>query len=734
MSTDSQLGYCDIELWGGIECTINRVKDRFFDQLSFSGHYKRDSDIEQIAGLGIKKIRYPVLWEKHQPERNSCIDWRWTERRLKLFQEKDIDVVAGLVHHGSGPAFTNLLDDQFPYLLAAYAKEVAQKFPWLKYFTPVNEPLTTARFSGLYGLWYPHHRSDKSFAKMLLNELKGTVLAMQEIRKINPHAQLVQTEDLGKTYSTPKLRYQARFENHRRWLTYDFLCGKVNETHPLWKYFKRLRIPENDLLFFQENVCVPDIFGFNHYVTSERYLDEKTNLYPQRTHGGNGRHRYADVEVVRVHIEEETGIEVLLQEAWERYKQPIVVTEAHLHSHREEQLRWFKYIWNSCKKIKQNGVGIRAVTSWAVFGSYGWNRLLTKPKGTFEPGVFDLRSGKPRPTALAGFLKQLSGAPSLHPLSEHPGWWQRSTRILYPSPIVALEQVHHLSINSSPVLIIGKNGTLGRAFAKICHDRCIPYVLAGREDCDIAEREDLERIINRHKPWAVLNTAGYVRVDDAETDESRCFRENTTGAHNLAIACREHGIKLLSFSSDLVFDGNKNKPYTESDAVNPLNVYGKTKAQGENLILQETPSSLIVRTSAFFGPWDEYNFVHYVLDNLSKQQQITVADDIFISPTYIPDLVHASLDLLIDDEKGIWHLANKGSISWAEWAYEAADAANLDSMFVNAVPYLELRQPAQRPRYSVLGSEKGVLLPTLDNSMRRFFNEKKIRLAAKSII
>ena len=734
MSTDSQHPNGDIELWGGIECTINRVGDRFFDQLSFSKHYNRNSDIDLIASFGIKKIRYPVLWEKHQAEPASSIDWSETEEKLRLLKERNIDVIAGLVHHGSGPSFTNLLDDQFPYLLAAYAKEVAKKFPWIKYYTPVNEPLTTARFSGLYGLWYPHHYSDKSFVKMLLNELKGIVLSMQEVKKINPGAQLVQTEDLGKTYSTPKLRYQARFENHRRWLTYDFLCGMVDGHHPLWSYFKRLRIPEKDLFFFQENVCIPEIFGFNHYVTSERYLDENTNLYPRRTHGGNRRHRYADVEVVRVDIAEETGIEILLQEAWERYKQPIAITEVHLHSHREEQLRWFKYVWGGCKAAQERGVDIKAVTAWALLGSYGWNRLLTKPKGTYEPGVFDLRSGIPRATALTGFLKQLSAVASGHPVSKPPGWWQRSTRILYPSAVVALEQVHHLSSDSPPVLIIGKRGTLGRAFAKICHDRCIPFVLTGREDCDISKKEDLERIINIYRPWAVINAAGYVRVDDAETDADNCFRENTTGPHNLAMACNDHGIKLLSFSSDLVFDGHKSKPYVESDVVHPLNVYGRSKAESERLILEHFPQALVIRTSAFFGPWDEYNFVHYVLDNLSKQQQVTVADDMFISPTYVPDLVHASLDLLIDDEAGIWHLANKGSISWAELAYQTANAANLNSMFVNAVPSAELKQPAQRPGYSVLGSEKGGMLPTLENSLRRYFNEKKIRLVAKSII
>ncbi len=416
MQEDSR--YQKPEIWGGLECTINRVEDKFFDQLLYSKHYNREADLDLIADLTIKKIRYPILWEKHQPSVSEQIDWTWSEKRLNLLKEKSIDVIAGLVHHGSGPAFTNLLDPNFPVLLAQYAKKVAEKFPWIEYYTPVNEPLTTARFSGLYGLWYPHKSSGKDFVRMLLNELKAVVLAMSEIRRVNPEAKLVQTEDLGKIYSTKKLRYQARFENERRWLTYDILCGRLDETHKLWKHFKQLGITENELRFFLNNPCVPDIFGFNHYVTSERYLDENLNIYPNSTHGGNGRHRYADVEAARVEVDEETGIQVLLQEAWDRYKKPLAITEAHLHCHREEQLRWFKYVWDACLRCSEQGVDLRGVTAWALLGSFGWNELLTKPRGLYEPGVFDLRGGKPRPTALARFIKSLNTPDEkVHPLS-----------------------------------------------------------------------------------------------------------------------------------------------------------------------------------------------------------------------------------------------------------------------------------------------------------------------------
>lgn len=711
------------ELWGGIECTINRVQDQFFDQLQYAGHYQRQQDIAQLAATGIKKIRYPILWEKHQPEKDSVIDWQWTSQQLDQFQHHNIDIIAGLVHHGSGPAFTNLLDDDFPTLLASYAEKVIQRFPFLNYFTPVNEPLTTARFSGLYGLWYPHAADDRSFLKMLLNEMKGVVLSMQAIRKVNPNAKLVQTEDLGKTYSTKHLHYQARFENHRRWLTYDLLCGKVTKEHPLWRYLLRNGIAEKELLFFQDNICVPDIFGFNHYLTSERFLDSRLTRYPKHTHGGNGYHAYADVEAVRVDLKEETGIEVLLKEAWERYQKPIAVTEVHLHCHREDQLRWFNHVWETCKNLRAEGIQIEAVTAWAMLGSYGWNKLLTVPNGDYEPGVFDVRSGSPRPTALAGLLKNIGNEKTTpHPLSSGKGWWHRPNRFFHkflPS------ETEMISECTSPILIIGKNGTLGRAFVRICKDRFIHHVLLGREDCNICDPVSIQSVIEKYRPWAIVNTAGFVRVDDAEKEREKCFSDNTTGPQNLANLTKQYGIKLITYSSDLVFDGEKRSPYTEEDNINPLNVYGLSKARAEESVLRINSDALVIRTSAFFGPWDEYNFAHCVTRSLLNAEVINVAKDAIISPTYVPDLVHATLDLLVDDEKGIWHLANNGELSWTDFANEIADRFELNRQYINAIPTEAFNFVAKRPLYSVLSSSRGMLLPSLDDALRRYTEEMK---------
>jgi dTDP-4-dehydrorhamnose reductase len=417
------------EIWGGIECTINRVGNTFRDQLDYCGHYTRAGDIERIAELGVRALRYPVLWERHQPVKNQVIDWSWTEQQLQKIHISNMTPIVGLVHHGSGPAYTNLLNDNFASGLAAYAQQVASRFPWLEYFTPVNEPLTTARFSGLYAFWYPHHKNAYSFAVMMLNQVKAIVLAMQAVRRINPAAKLVQTEDLTKIHSTPLLSYQACFENERRWLTYDLLCGRVTPEHPLWNYFLYLGIKESQLYFFIENTCVPDIMGLNYYVTSERYLDEDLDAYPMHSHGGNGKHVYADVEAVRV--KNPAGIKRLLLEAWDRFHLPMAITEAHLHCDEEDQGRWFKEIWDACCLLKQTGVPVKAVTAWSLLGAYDWCSLLTKEELRYECGVFDVSDKVLRPTLTANLIALLAGGkPCNNPLFDEKGWWHHNSRLI----------------------------------------------------------------------------------------------------------------------------------------------------------------------------------------------------------------------------------------------------------------------------------------------------------------
>jgi dTDP-4-dehydrorhamnose reductase len=198
------------------------------------------------------------------------------------------------------------------------------------------------------------------------------------------------------------------------------------------------------------------------------------------------------------------------------------------------------------------------------------------------------------------------------------------------------------------------------------------------------------------------------------------MRENTHGPTVLALACIRHALRFVTFSSDLVFDGAKDGPYVESDTVAPLNVYGRSKAQAEQRVLDADPQALVIRTSAFFGPWDAHNFVTQALNAVDAGRPFAAANDTLVTPTYVPDLVNATLDLMIDGERGIWHLTNGDAVSWADLAARACAAARLDPKGIDAQPAASLGQPAARPVNSAMRSERGLLLPPLDDALARY--------------
>lgn len=719
------------EIWAGIECTINRVGDVYFEQLGRNGHAQRLEDLNRIANLGIRTVRYPILWEAIAPEGIDKARWAWADERLGKLRELGIRPIVGLCHHGSGPRCTNLLETSFIGGLEEFALAVAERYPWIDAYTPINEPLTTARFAALYGFWYPHHCRMASFLRALVTQCLATVRAMRVIRALQPAAILVQTEDFGRTKSTPALAYQAEHENHRRYLGIDLLMGVVDARHPLYDLIVHHDVKEETLAYFREHSCAPDILGVNYYLTSDRFLDEHVHRYPEHCRGGNGRQAYADVETVRVAGQSLTGHLEILRTLWKRYQIPLAITEVHLGSTREEQLRWFVEAYRATQAAVAENIDVRAVTTWAVLGAFDWDKLVTCERGHYEPGAFDVRAPAPRPTALAKMARTLvDGREPDHPVLDVLGWWHRPERVAYAMgsvrPVVSLVDDTPRKNVPRSVLVTGAKGTLGAAFGRIAAARGIPSRLVTRNEMDIADPISVHRMLDEVSPWAVINAAGYARVDDAECEPERCRRENVVGPSVLARACRERSIRMVTFSSDLVFNGLLGQPYVESDSVGPLGIYGKVKALAERLVIAANPDALVIRTAAFFGPWDEHNFVFQALRALSRQGRFLAAEDSVVSPTYVPDLVHAALDLLIDAESGLWHVTNRGAVSWFELARRSAQIANVDTKGLVACPSSALGLRARRPAYCALGSERGTLLPSLDDSLNTFMSERAI--------
>ena len=709
-----------LELWVGPECTINRIGDEWRDQSELTGFTRRPGDIDRLASLGATRIRLPVLWER-VATRGGALDFGWADEALARSRAAGLQPIVGLLHHGSGPGHTSLVDPRFPALFADYARRVAERYPEIDAWTPINEPLTTARFACLYGLWYPHAADDRSFVRALLNQVQATVLAMRAIRAVNPAAQLVQTDDLGFTRATPALAHQAAFDNERRWLAFDLLCGRVDTQHALWPWLRARGASACELARLVEAPCVPGIVGINAYVTSERFLDERLDLHPPHLHGGNGVQAYADVEAVRVHGGLIDGFAGRLREAHARYGLPLAITEVHLGCTREEQMRWLAQAWRAALQARAEGVDVRALTAWAAFGTVDWDSLLTQQRGHYEPGLWDVRSEPPRITALGRLAAALAGGvvddATLHPVLAGPGWWQRDLRLCIP----AVGAVTALPLQGASLLILG-SGALARALARLCHLRGLPHeLLATVGSGGAAEAASL---LEAHAPWAVIDASGNDEVDAAEGD-ARHWRRHALAPAVLARACARAQVRLLMFSSHLVFPGRVGPHYLEREAVGPLNAYGRALAHAERAVLACAPATLVVRTAGVFGPWDEDNFIGRGMALLQQGRPWPAAHDQVLSPTYLPDLVQAALDLLVDGEAGLWHLTNGKALSWAQFAVRAAEHARHDTGLVTPASSLELGHVAMRPAFSALGSERGLLLPSLDDALSRYQSDRE---------
>lgn len=251
------------------------------------------------------------------------------------------------------------------------------------------------------------------------------------------------------------------------------------------------------------------------------------------------------------------------------------------------------------------------------------------------------------------------------------------------------------------ILIVGSNGQLGRAlmdyYDKI---RNIDVVGFDKHQLDISNREKVVEAIINENPQIVINSAAFTNVDGAESDYKGAYLTNVVGARNIAHASKLVHAKVLYISTDFVFDGKRDYPYSEHDATNPLSVYGVTKLAGEHATRLENNSHFIIRTSWLYGVYGN-NFVKSIIKTGLEKETISVVTDQVGSPTNVSDLVEVISRLIISESYGTYHFSNKGECSWNDFAKEIFRNLGLD-IIVNDITSSELGRKAIRPSYSVL--------------------------------
>lgn len=426
------------EVWAGPECSFVEARGVLRDQLRETGHVDRSADVGRLAGLGIRAVRLPILWG--WPDGRDGFDAAWAAARVEAFEARGVRIVAGLLHHGWGPSGTSPLDPDYPERFAEHAATVAEAFPGIDAFLPVNEPMTTARFSGLYGWWSPYGSSWPMFAALLLAQCVAIQEAARVLRALRPTATIVVNEDLGRAVGPPSVGEVIERHERRRWSTFDLLMGRVGPRHPLWADLGVDALAVRRLEALAADPVQPDLLGLDYYVTSDRYLDDVLEPYPEHVRAGHDGGRYVDIESVRVAGLPFGGFGPLIREAWARYGRPLALTEVQLAGESADQVAWWREAWAAARRAVRDGIPVQAVTAWSAFGAWDWDSVLLAEGRRYEPGCFDATLPRPRATPLAAAVRA-SAVPGLDPRGSRlpAGWWRRSDRYRYRTDITGTD-------------------------------------------------------------------------------------------------------------------------------------------------------------------------------------------------------------------------------------------------------------------------------------------------------
>lgn len=249
------------------------------------------------------------------------------------------------------------------------------------------------------------------------------------------------------------------------------------------------------------------------------------------------------------------------------------------------------------------------------------------------------------------------------------------------------------------ILVTGCNGQLGKAIQKEYESEAAELILTDVADLDITDNAQVLQFVREHKPQVIMNCAAHTAVDLCEEQWDLAYRINAIGPRNLAIAATQTGAKLMHISTDYVFSGDGDHPYTEFDPVGPNSAYGKTKLEGERFVQQFAKNYFIIRTAWLYG--DGKNFVKTMLKLSETRDNVSVVKDQFGSPTSAAELAKMMHHLEPTENYGLFHGTCEGSCSWADFADEIFRLAGLPTK-VKHITTEEYGSATRRPAYSVL--------------------------------
>ena len=289
--------------------------------------------------------------------------------------------------------------------------------------------------------------------------------------------------------------------------------------------------------------------------------------------------------------------------------------------------------------------------------------------------------------------------------------------------------------------IIGANGQLGSDLCRVLAAQGISVIPLLHRDLDVSDAAQVDRILESSRPDVVISTAAFHKVDQCENEPAQSFAVNAIGPGNLARACRRLDTLLVHLSTDYVFDGKQQRPYTESDLPGPLNVYAVSKLAGECMVPFNCRRYFVIRTCGLYGIASSAgkggNFVESMLKQAAERAPIRVVHDQVLTPTFTGDLAEVVSQIIRpdaygrSDAYGLYHITAEGQCSWYEFARKIFELEKL-AVDLQPVSTAELYSPVQRPAYSVLSKQKlnrlGLTMPRWEEGLARYLAARRITI------
>jgi beta-glucosidase len=376
-------------IWaGGIENTFvpqTRKGQRALDEYQLIGHYEHwREDLALARELGLKAMRWGVPWYRVEPQPGE-FDWRWIDEVLPyMVEELGITPIIDLMHYGC-PFWLNkeFANEDYPRFVARYAAEFARRYKGLiHWYTPLNEPVINALMSGKRGLWPPYLRGDRGYMRIMLQLAKGIIETVEAIKEIDPRAIMVHVEATGLTRTVrDDLAALALEDQHRGYICYDLITGKITQDHPLFPWLVRSGASPDDLAKLARRAISLDVVGMNFYPqwsTKQIFIDQK------------GRLAYRNIE------QDGAGFAALIEHYYQRYQVPIMITETSAFGPEEVRSRWLEASVAAIRKLREQGVPVLGYTWFPLFTMIDWRyRFGRGPVEQYrlELGLYQMNDG-----------------------------------------------------------------------------------------------------------------------------------------------------------------------------------------------------------------------------------------------------------------------------------------------------------------------------------------------------